>query len=778
MRSCIFRLFPTQSFLKQSRLLFLVVLQVFCLAVFSLSDAAERDKKPEPFARPGFEVNVPGKSEADKKYFDQESVKKIQESLKVVGYDPGEIFGLIGEKTSAAMRQFRADFEIVSDELFSDQLITTLFHYADVAKIHPDWKDITLSKSFTDWIDKQPSKEQVRISKLRRSGTSQQIIMLLNAYKSDQKEDKKTDETAAASKKKADLKKPEKEKTPEAVNADAVIEKSAPKAETKKEDAAKVEDQEKPASEIIAEAQAVQEAPPKINTTTEVEATEETTSDSPAEGASETPAKPEAKNAGETPAESEAGAASPLSSDAGGQTQPPANSEEGVSFQNILEQAKHLKAFDPSKMIEWEGEDCGCLRDLSGRTIYGFYPFWQAGKPQKINFSLLSRIGYYALSFDSKGEMSPLLHWHHRTADFVTESQRYRTKVDLVIYKNDWSEWFHFSTKDQLFVIDKTTRNIVRAVDQKMPDTLENRAKSLASSKDSTTMGDGVTLYFDEYPEDARAVVFFEAFIKTLRKKLKAANPKYKLNLMLPMHAIGTGIYTFENLEKFMHDENTVADDDIDLFLVMLEMPTTDTKKALRLSFEQGESFKGIQRKNMLRKIVPVISPLGHEPDQYKQFEDDLIYFEDNFGGVGFWPLPFAEDKGAEIVEQAVREVFVKKTDLDFIERMVPEAALSPCKWICPNRWYVRLAYDALAFLLFLYALLALRSAALRNFFNQNKRYFIASAVATIVIFYSALMCDPYLSNKKDEVTLALIFVGVFFFIWRNYMRMKESEYP
>jgi len=711
--------------------------------------AAEDEKKEPSISQDKFQVNLPGRSASERNPFDQLSVQKIQESLKTIGYDIGEAFGLIDKKTSAAVRKFREDFEIVSDDLFSDHLISTLFHYAEVAKVHPDWKDITLSKSFTEWINKQPTKEQVRISKLRRSGSAKQIVTLLNAYKADQKKAE-----AAA--------KPEKKK---------VVKAEAEKTEAKKEETPPVLD-----AKALSISVPIAEAVTKNNLVPSEE-------ESPVEEKSVDELAPQKDVAAERSEPSPIPASEPekpetsLAIDSGIQQNPRGSGKE-ASFQTILEQAKDLKAFDPSKLVTWEGDDCGCLVDLSGKTIYGFYPFWLAGEPQKIDFSLLSRIAYYALSFDKKGEMSPLLHWHPRTADFVTEAQRYRTKVDLVIYKNDWSEWFHFSTKDQLFIIDKTSTNIVQAVHQKMPDTLENRVKSMMSSKESTTMGDGVTLYFDDYPEDARAVAFFESFIKTLRLKLDAANPNYKLNLILPMNAIGKGIYSFENLEKFMHDEESSADDDIDLFLVILEKPTTDTKKALRLSFEQDHAFKGNQRKNMLRKIIPVISPVGHGSENADPFEHDLIYFEDNFGGVGFWPLPLTTDKNAEKVTEIVDRVFNKTKDLDLLHRLIPEDTFSLCKWICPNRWYFRLAYDLLFVLLFLYALIALQNTAFRNIFNQYRQFFILTVLLAILILYSAVMCDPYLNGKKDEVTLGLIFIGVFFWIWRNYIQMKEAEYP
>lgn len=725
-------------------------------------------------------MNLPGEAAAKKTQFDQESVKKIQENLKVIGYDPGEIFGLIGEKTSAAMRQFRADFEIVSEELFSNELITTLFHYAEVAKIHPDWKDITLSDAFTKWINKQPTEEQVRISKLRRSGTAPQIITLLNSYK----KDLKADNVAAAPVKK------EIPPTPASVPAPEKKE-GSPAVEPEKPDAAKNVQETSSGGVVSSKPETVKTVVPDSASAVKEQAKEETTEAEEKKSTEPLPPQTPEKTVSEAP-EDEPLVKTDAQPEAPIQKDPPVEalaSETVVSpqktipppeasFQTILEQAKDLKAFDPSKMIEWSGGDCDCLANLSGKTIYGFYPFWLAGKPQEINFSLLSRIGYYALSFDSKGEMSPLLHWHPQSADFLTEAKKYRTKVDVVIYKNDWKEWFHFSEKDQSFIIDKTTTNIVNTVNQKMPDTLQNQVESLVSSEESTTMGDGVTLYFDQYPEDAQSVLFFEAFIQTLRKKLKTANPMYQLNLMLPMHAFGKGIYSFENLEKFMGDGREPEEDEIDLLLIMLEEPTTDTKKALRLSFEKNKEFKGIRRKHVLRKIVPVISAVGHEPDHYKQFEDDLIYFEDNFGGVGFWPLPFVEDKDTAIVEKAVSEAFLKKTELDLMERVISGRTAEICAIVCPNRWYFRLAYDLLFVLLLLYGFFALWSSALRAFYLKHMRLFLATGLVAVLIFYGALMCDPYLNDKKDEVTLAFVLTGVFFLIWKNYLKMKEAEYP
>ncbi len=451
---------------------------------------------------------------------------------------------------------------------------------------------------------------------------------------------------------------------------------------------------------------------------------------------------------------------------------------------NILEQIRAAPPFDPEKTVSWLGGDCGCVVDFSG-VVYGFYPYWLAGAPQEIDFSLLSRIAYHALSLDHNGKISSLKNWNPKAADFITEAQRHQTQVDLVIYKNDWEEWFTTSARDRLYLIDETTTNIVNVVDQKIADTSPINLKKVVASESSTKMGDGVTLFFDAYPEDKIAVEFFLDFVETLRKKLKATGEDYALNLMLPMSAIGKGVYTYQNLEEFMNNADSKEDDEIDLYLVILEGAADDAskkekglapKKVLRAQIEK--EFSGIRRRNMLRKIVPVVQAVGEQSEAEQQFEDDLIYFEDNFGGVGFWPLPLVGAPETEDVNAKVESVFKQQSGLGFIAQNLPVNDTDYCKFVCPNRWAFRLTYDLLFVLLGAYALIATRSPLFRNLFEAYRFYFMGLAGGALLIFYSALMCDPYLSDKKGWAAIAFVLGLLFYWVLRSYFKMKREDYP
>ena len=89
----------------------------------------------------------------------------------------------------------------------------------------------------------------------------------------------------------------------------------------------------------------------------------------------------------------------------------------------------------------------------------------------------------------------------------------------------------------------------------------------------------------------------------------------------------------------------------INYVLVFLQRPTSDAKKLLRRRIE--DSFQGEERATTLRKIVPIVPNAAHQDllreerlgvssksAPVLQFVDDVVYFQDNFGGMGFWPSP------------------------------------------------------------------------------------------------------------------------------------------
>ncbi len=410
--------------------------------------------------------------------------------------------------------------------------------------------------------------------------------------------------------------------------------------------------------------------------------------------------------------------------------------------ENVIQAARNNHYFSqPTSVINWTGLDCGCTHDMDGSQVYGFYPFWLAGpgvaeaakgegkadgkdaapagaaapaEKQPIDFSLLTRIGYFAMPFDDDGSLPVSMHWKAAAADFVREARTHRTGLDLVLYRNDWGSLLNDEAKMRQ-VIDKLPENALREIDTPLTD-WRSRLKAMIPLEPAPTMGTGITLYFDGVPEkdQARFADFFNRLMTAMIDKMRSRSNDYALNVVIPFALLNkkNTAYEFrslvdhlthaENLEVkndriITHLESADTNSNINLnYLILLPEPTTDHKKDLRLMTERPDvpSLKGASRKFFLRNMVPVISYGGADA---QQLEDDLIYFGDNFGGVGFWPLPLDKPEpnvGASIYKEISR-VFVKaeNTGLDKVGR-----------WACPHRWWLRLLLlglllvDAVAF--------------------------------------------------------------------------------
>jgi hypothetical protein len=420
---------------------------------------------------------------------------------------------------------------------------------------------------------------------------------------------------------------------------------------------------------------------------------------------------------------------------------------------SIMSVARKEHSFDNSKSIEWSGGECGCVLEDLPFVVYGFYPFWLAGKQQTLDFSVLSRIGYYAVSLDERGNIIESLNWDKDSADFINIARDHRTKVDLVVHVDRRNEW----PQPYSSAFDELTDNIVGLITEKIPNRLINKIKPVITfGRESVpAIGDGITLYF-ERPEvgDTDPKPSFVVFIKKLREKMKAAGTDYDLNILLPMDAVGKGLFSFENLEELIPDRKEIKY--VDYFLVFLEEPTTDSKKKLRREIE--DNFKGIQRRNMLRKIIPVTTPLTHTESEKGQLADDLIYFEDNFGGVGIWPLPLStgqESKATEADDRTAKRAQVINDALQKGTAQVYEM----CKFVCPHRWYFRIAWNLSLVILAILCLCYFISCKVRYVSHSYRKYsgfILATTLLLLILLHVVLLeCDPYRSLEiTDSVTI------------------------
>lgn len=459
----------------------------------------------------------------------------------------------------------------------------------------------------------------------------------------------------------------------------------------------------------------------------------------------------------------------------------------------IISSARKTHRFDAfqTQPVLWSGGDCGCVSDLTGQ-VYGFYPFWMVGNktgdpaankagdvpkkgagaqeqekakdkpqanPQMIDFSVLSRVGYYTIPVDEQGNIEDKIAWlKEQEADFIKIAQKFRTKVDIVLYNNHWQTWCQQAAgKRGLAINDTFATNIADWVRYKDYDLTERLKYKIPGQRPA--MVNGVTIDSDPYLLDGNSIDLFNDFVKKLYSRLNSDGKDYYLNLLLPMDALGQGVYQLDNLVKL--------DPYIDLLLIFIGEPTTESKKTLRRNIE--DVLLGNDRVKILRKIVPVISPAGIGEEQ---LVDDLIYFRDNFGGVGLWPLPLNSGKSAASINSSLKNQFQKQGPTQTVDKLFGVVCDAQCRY----RIVIYYVWDILIFLIVVYGLLAARMCALRAIFSKYKPFFLAYCFLTILFISMIFICDPAYEQRQGMLIL-LLFVIVYF-IWEYVRKVKLADKP
>jgi hypothetical protein len=387
-------------------------------------------------------------------------------------------------------------------------------------------------------------------------------------------------------------------------------------------------------------------------------------------------------------------------------------------------------------------------------------------------------------------------HWDEKDEDdvqyvqFVKTAWKYRTKLDLVVYTNAWDVWSDAE-------ISKAAQSVVDTMGLKMPAGIGGWLKNFVpfTEKTHASMGDGVTVYFADYSNTKKAEKRenIAKFIETLHQLLEKKQPDADLNIMLRVDLKAfagetgkTGQGIFEPLQTaLLAGKDDVQKNYVDLILVLLDEPTTDTKKQLRSAIE-GQ-FKGENRRIIERKIVPIISSAMGEDEKtqgkFEQFKDDLIYFEDNFKGVGLWPLPLTQNPDAKKVNKLLITWFKKEVDdgstnEDFMARMAANYLPQICNYVCPHRWLFRIAFDVLILLLLLLWVLSYMICGLRKRISDKPWPVIGVVIVTTLIFSASLVCDPYWKQRADEVMIGLVVVAVVYALWRYIRKIGQGRVP
>ncbi|MBE7525918.1 hypothetical protein HS096_06485 [candidate division WWE3 bacterium] len=467
---------------------------------------------------------------------------------------------------------------------------------------------------------------------------------------------------------------------------------------------------------------------------------------------------------------------------------------------------KKNPVYPTASTVQWDGAGCGCVMDNLSGTVYGFYPFWLAGKAQSVNFSVLSRVAYYGLSFDDDGivkhanagdDESAILSASNAKSNaqlaFIQTARKHNSKVDWVIRNDEfyWDRWKKLSSVSRAVVLENLTENITGLLTARMTDGFSKIKQGMTFGMITPpALGDGVTLYFDDFPDDQESVKLFNQFFFNLQKRLQLRGD-YFVNIVVPQSKLGKGIYHYPNLLTWVKDLQ--SDTEIDAprtdlsreglktkILVLIEEPTTDSKKKLRLDIENGE-LHGTERGMLLRNIIPVIEFDGKN---WKQLEDDVVYFKDNFGGIGFWPLHTDKAKVVDEMQFRCHEIqSVSGCLIRYFQnatwRGEPESMLE--KFVCENRTYFRLGVGLLITLSLVYTILYFYSCRIHHRIkNLYVFYLIFIVMPTLIAAVLLLSFDPELepTTAGNMALILIILSGVVISIIVYQFQKKHTIKP
>ena len=237
-------------------------------------------------------------------------------------------------------------------------------------------------------------------------------------------------------------------------------------------------------------------------------------------------------------------------------------------------------------------------------------------------------------------------------------------------------DWRQASRAEQQAAFSSLASHIAGLVELPLSDTASRLKPFLTLGLSAAPVrGDGVTLHFENYPQDNQSVEVFGQFLDELSDQLKTNKRDYALNLMFSSAEAGRGIFDYQKLSERMDRLKRKHTDLKILLLVLLQEPTTNEKKRLRYDIEDG--LHGQQRARLLRDLVMVLSYDGHSRDQ---LDDDIIYAADNFGGIGFW----AQSAGANntVADTAVSAALHK----NFVDIRKSASGKRICKLLCSTR--------------------------------------------------------------------------------------------
>lgn len=312
--------------------------------------------------------------------------------------------------------------------------------------------------------------------------------------------------------------------------------------------------------------------------------------------------------------------------------------------------------------VSWDFLGCGCEIDQAN-VIYGFYPSWDiplpGSAPQRVDLRFYSRVAYLGFTLDDQGAISDDPNWREGGIlnSFIQDAHVRNTRIDLAVYSPTWHQWggaqVNFAAAnivDKLSIplqFDLLTRFASNYLRPMFPTYSETIGKD--------TMGDGLTLYFDNLEDSSGNVRNLETIVSlvthmddVLEREFPADVPP--INLMLDFNQENT-VEVLTQLHSLIVGTETDMNEYVSRVLLFLEQDTWDSSQnlieAVRTTFKDDDSAA------VLRKLNPIIIPAMDENEEFPTLSRDLRDLRWTFGnggGAAIWPIPLENsEKGIQI---------------------------------------------------------------------------------------------------------------------------------
>ncbi len=320
--------------------------------------------------------------------------------------------------------------------------------------------------------------------------------------------------------------------------------------------------------------------------------------------------------------------------------------------------------------ISWSGasKDCGCVPDEIQTMAYGIFPYWKTTEtPLAFDFSTFSRTAYFGLTIGNSGKLqqinsagSDLLKDNSASAKaFIREARRYGSKVDWILEK-EFSAAPELENDAALQIFFSNLQvDIINLLGTPLTDA-ESRLRPLLSLglANQPLNGDGVTLYFKNYPKTAAAKQKFDEFFNSLKDKLRQTDDERN-----SFHAAKDITYVNIMLTKssFLSEEGTFSREHLDTLTNVDEwaeknlsiVEVQDRVRTMLVLIMEDPYYTSLDEIYAVTTGIDrnIIAPLmfsdysqmditsEHKGQSVDERKKRLAYVHESFGAGAFWPI-------------------------------------------------------------------------------------------------------------------------------------------